>query len=258
MNLGWTVRQLDGGAVAQLSAALGVRPVTARCLAARGIVDPAIARSYLAPRLAELRPPAGLAGLSRAVDRLCRAVCAGERIGCFGDYDVDGVTTAALITGFLRRLGAPVCARVARRDAGYGFGEADARHFAAEGCTLVLTGDCGTSDEDAIRVAAGAGIDVIVIDHHTVPAAHARPAGEAGEGAGHPAFALINPLRADSTFPFRGMASVGLSFYVMQRVRTRLRELGFFASRPEPDLRDWLDLVAIGTIADLVPLHGEN
>ena len=264
--------------MSHLTQALGVRPVTARCLAGRGIVDPTLARAYLAPRLAELRPPSGLAGLSRAVDRLCRAVCAGERIGCFGDYDVDGVTTAALVTGFLRQLGAPVAVRVARRDAGYGFGEADVRWFADKGCTLVITGDCGTSDEPAIRAARTQGIDVIVIDHHTVP----RPVsgepggGEAGRGDGaeghdsdnHPAFALINPFRSDSTFPFRGMASVGLAFYVMQRVRTRLRELGLFSSGGaagqagrtwrEPDLREWLDLVAVGTIADLVPLEGEN
>lgn len=250
-TLGWTIRQVDERAVSELATVLGKRPVTARVLAGRGIVDPALARAYLDPRLAELRPPSGLAGLSRAVDRICRAVCAGEQVGCFGDYDVDGVTTCALVTGFLRRLGVSAWPRVARREAGYGFGAADVDWFAGKGAGVVITGDCGTSDEAAIRAAAARGIDVIVIDHHTVPAA-----GE-GEGA-HPAFALINPLRADSTFPFRGMASVGLAFYVMQRVRTRLRELGYFASRPEPDLRDWLDLVALGTIADLVPLAGEN
>ncbi|HTE55283.1 MAG TPA: single-stranded-DNA-specific exonuclease RecJ [Kofleriaceae bacterium] len=259
-KLSWTIRDVHGGTVSALSAALGVRQVTARCLAGRGIVDPGLARSYLEPRLAELRPPAGLAGLSRAVDRLCRAVCAGERIGCFGDYDVDGVTTTALVAGFLRQLGASALARVARRDAGYGFGEADARWFADNGVSVVVTGDCGTSDVAAIRLAAGLGVDVIVIDHHTVPD---QAPGADGEVAPHPAFALINPLRNDSTFPFRGMASVGLAFYVMQRMRTRLRELGYFASagrgaRPEPDLREWLDVVAIGTIADLVPLSGEN
>jgi single-stranded-DNA-specific exonuclease len=253
-SLGWTIRQIDGGAVSELATALGVRSVTARALAGRGIVDPELARAYLQPKLAELRPPAGLAGLSRAVDRICRAVCAGEQVGCFGDYDVDGVTTAALVTGFLRRVGVTAWPRVARREAGYGFGGADVDWFAGRGATLVVTGDCGTSDETAIRAAAARGIDVIVIDHHTVPAGEARADGEGG----HPAFALINPLRADSTFPFRGMASVGLAFYVMQKVKTRLRELGFFSARPEPDLRDWLDLVALGTIADLVPLAGEN
>ncbi|HEU5056178.1 MAG TPA: single-stranded-DNA-specific exonuclease RecJ [Kofleriaceae bacterium] len=243
--------------MSQLAAVLGKRTVTARVLAGRGIVDPALARAYLEPKLAELRPPAGLAGLSRAVDRICRAVCAGEQVGCFGDYDVDGVTTAALVTGFLRRVGVTAWPRVARREAGYGFGAGDVEWFAGRGATLVVTGDCGTSDEAAIRAAAARGIDVIVIDHHTVPPAASLRDGPGG-GEGHPAFALINPLRADSTFPFRGMASVGLAFYVMQRVKTRLRELGFFSSRPEPDLRDWLDLVALGTIADLVPLEGEN
>jgi single-stranded-DNA-specific exonuclease len=262
-TLGWTIRDVHGGTVSALSAALGVRQVTARCLAARGIVDPGLARSYLDPKLAELRPPAGLAGLSRAVDRLCRAVCAGERVGCFGDYDVDGVTTTALVTGFLRQLGVSAVARVARREAGYGFGEADARWFAEQGVSVIVTGDCGTSDVPAIQLAARLGVDVIVIDHHTVPE---EVRGADGEVAPHPAFALINPLRNDSTFPFRGMASVGLAFYVMQRMRTRLRELGYFRTgatgarggRPEPDLREWLDVVAIGTIADLVPLSGEN
>lgn len=248
--LSWTVRAADRTAVQQLAQSLGVRPVTAQCLASRGIVEAEGARTYLDPRLAHLRPPSGLAGLPRAVDRLCRAVCAGERIGCFGDYDVDGITTAALITGFLRALGASVVTRVAHRDAGYGFGDGAVDFFADRGCSLIITGDCGTSDEAAIRRAAGHTIDVVVIDHHTVP--------DAAKQGEHPAYALINPLRSDSTFPFTGMASVGLAFYVMQRVRTRLRELGFFGSRPQPDLRDWLDLVALGTLADLVPLSKEN
>jgi single-stranded-DNA-specific exonuclease len=116
-----------------------------------------------------------------------------------------------------------------------------------------VTGDCGTSDLDAIAAAAALGIEVIVVDHHTVPAAD-RP---------HPALSLVNPYRADSTFPFRGMASVGLAFYVAAAVRTELRERRYFdrgdrTGRPEPDVRDLLDLVALGTIADLVPLTGEN
>jgi single-stranded-DNA-specific exonuclease len=217
-------------------------------MAARGISDADEARSYLQPRLGQLRAPGGLAGLTSAVSRLTRAVQGGERIGVFGDYDVDGVTTAALITSYLRQLGASVVPRVARRDAGYGFGCADADFFAGSGCRLVITGDCGTSDIDAIERAAARGMDVIVVDHHTVPA----------RGSQHPALALINPFRGDSTFPFRAMASVGLSFYLMAALRTDLRAAGFFARRREPELRDLLDLVALGTVADLVPLQGEN
>src|SRR6201999_2914355 len=117
-------------------------------------------------------------------------------------------------------------------------------------CRLVVTGDCGTNDLDAIYAGAALGVEVIVVDHHTVPAA----------GTAHPAISLVNPYRADSTFPFRGMASVGLAFYVAAAVRTELRERRYFerSARPEPDVRELLDLVALGTTADLVPLASEN
>jgi single-stranded-DNA-specific exonuclease len=245
------VREVDDGVVRRLVAELRVRPVTASCLAARGVREPAAARAYLAPRLGELRRPEGLAGFAPAVERIARAIAEGERIGVFGDYDVDGVTTAALLGSFLGAVGGPPpMVRVARRDAGYGFGEPDAAAFAAAGCRLVITGDCGTSDLAAVAAARQAGVDVVVVDHHTVPAA----------GTAHPATALVNPLRHDSTFPFRGLASVGLAFYLVAAVRTRLDETGHFAARgvARPEVRELLDLVALGTIADLVPLRGEN
>jgi single-stranded-DNA-specific exonuclease len=246
----WTIREVDDDAVGRLAAGLGVSHITARCLAGRGIADAEAARSYLSPRLAQLRPPVGLAGLPVAVERLARAVIEGQRIGVFGDYDVDGVTTTALIAGFLRQLGASCVARVARRDAGYGFTSQEADFFAGAGCRVIVTGDCGTSDIDAIERAAQRGADVIVVDHHTVP--------PADPAVPHPALALINPLRADSTFPFRSMASVGLGFYLMAALRTELQQRGFFRQRPAPDVRDLLDLVALGTVSDLVPLRGEN
>ncbi|HTL39034.1 MAG TPA: single-stranded-DNA-specific exonuclease RecJ [Kofleriaceae bacterium] len=242
------VRSVDERLVERIAGALRVRPATARCLVARGVVEPQDAQGFIDPRLAALRPPAGLAGLSLAVSRIADAVIKGERIGVFGDYDVDGITTAALLTSFLRLAGAHVECAVARRDAGYGFTPSAANDFASRGCKLVVTGDCGTSDVDSIRIANAAGIDVIVVDHHTVPAA----------GVAHPALSLVNPFRADSTFPFRGMASVGLGFYVAASVRTELRDRGYFRARPEPDVRELLDLVALGTIADLVPLAAEN
>lgn len=250
MQTSWTVREVDAAAVGRLASGLGISHITARCLAGRGIADTETARSYLSPRLAQLRPPAGLAGLPVAVERLARAVLEGQRIGVFGDYDVDGVTTTALIAGFLRQLGASCVARVARREAGYGFTSQEADFFAGAGCRVIVTGDCGTSDIDAIERAAQRGVDVIVVDHHTVPPADPSLA--------HPALALINPLRADSTFPFRSMASVGLGFYLMAALRTELAQRGFFGQRPEPDVRDLLDLVALGTVSDLVPLRGEN
>jgi single-stranded-DNA-specific exonuclease len=244
------MRPVDEALVSKLAGALRVRAATARCLVGRGVIEPRAAQGFIDPRLAALRPPTGLAGMPRAVGRIADAVIAGARIGVFGDYDVDGVTTAALLTSFLRAAGATVEVAVARRDAGYGFTPAAAADFAARGCQLIVTGDCGTSDFEAIAAAAAHGIDVIVVDHHTVPSADTP----------HPALSLVNPYRADSTFPFRGMASVGLMFYVAAAVRTELRERRYFerSARPEPDVRELLDLVALGTIADLVPLASEN
>ena len=115
------VRNLDQSIVDRIAGALRVRPATARCLVARGVVEPRDAQGFIDPRLAALRPPSGLAGLSVAVERIANAVERGEPIGVFGDYDVDGITTAALLTSFLRTAGARVHAAVARREAGYGF-----------------------------------------------------------------------------------------------------------------------------------------
>lgn len=239
----------DQDLVSQLQVELGILNITARCLVARGICDHGGAKAFLDPRLSGLRSPIGLAGLADALPRLVQAAQAGETVGVFGDYDVDGVSTAALLSEAMAAFGAQVIARVANRQAGYGFSMQAATELALAGCTLIITGDCGTSDQDSIRAAAAGGADVIIIDHHTVPAAN-EP---------HPAFALINPFRADSTFPFRGMASVGLAFYVMGALRTELKKLGHFSPRrQEPDVCSWLDLVALGTVADLVPLSEEN
>jgi single-stranded-DNA-specific exonuclease len=243
------LRALDDTAVARLAARLRVRAITARCLLGRG-VDGDAAAAFLDPRLARLRTPEGdapMAGFATAADRVTRAVLRGERIAVFGDYDVDGVTTTALLTGFLRDAGAEVIARVARRDEGYGFGAAAADELIGAHPGLIITGDCGTSDVAAIARARAAGIDVVVVDHHTVP-----------ERGSHPAVALVNPHRGDSKFPFRGMASVGIAFYLAAAVRTRLVGQGYFKGRVTPDPRDLLDLVALGTIADLVPLADEN
>ena len=241
----WRVRPIDEAALARLCSELHLRPLTARVLIARGFTDPNTVARFLSPRLADLRPPDGIADLDRALDRLVPAVTTGETVGVFGDYDVDGITTAAVLTTAFRGFGANVKARVARRSSGYGLSPGDAAQFCDEGCTLVVTGDCGTSDSEAIQLCRGRGVDVIVIDHHHVP-----------EGPSS-ANALLNPHRPDDQFPFKGLASCGVAFYLAAALRTRLRALGFaVADRFEP--REVLDLVAMGTIADMVPLRDEN
>lgn len=243
----WTLREGDPSKIARLVRELGVREPTARVLCGRGVDEVDRAGAFLRPRLADMRNPDGIAGFPETIRRLREAVRTRQRIGVFGDYDVDGVTTTALLTGFLRGIGADVEARVASRDRGYGFGVEDALWFAALGCQVIVTCDCGTSDLPAILAARARGVDVIVIDHHQVP-----------DGKEHPALVLLNPHRPDSRYAFRGYASVGLGFLVAAGLRTSLREAGWFAERPLPDVRELLDLVALGTVADMAPLAEEN
>lgn len=224
---------------------LGTRGLTARILTARGYSNPEQAMRFLSPRLADLRPPDGMADLDRAIDRIVDAVRKAEKVAVFGDYDVDGLTTAAILVSMLRALGLDVVARMAKRASGYGFSPSDAAEFKARGCSLVLTGDCGTSDHEAIELCRKHGIDVIVIDHHHVPTGQTL------------AFALLNSHRQDDSFCFKGLASCGVAFYLAAAVRTRLRSQGH-PKAEALDPRSWLDLVALGTVADLVPLTHEN
>jgi single-stranded-DNA-specific exonuclease len=241
----WRVAQLPDHQVAELAAALRLRPLTARVLLARGLSNPEDVTRFLAPRLADLRPPVGIADLERAAERIELALASGHRIGIFGDYDVDGVTTAAVLSSALRQLGGDVVPRVASRFSGYGVAPAEIIRFVEDGCRLVITGDCGTSDHEALAVARDRGIDVIVIDHHQVPEGPCA------------AYALINPHRRDDQFAFKGLASCGVAFYLAAALRTRLRNRQHSAAMSF-DPRSLLDLVALGTIADLVPLTAEN
>jgi single-stranded-DNA-specific exonuclease len=225
-----------------LGQALGLSPLTAQLLLNRGVADAELGRRYLEPRLADLRKPDGMAGFDVALDRLDRALVGNEIVGVFGDFDVDGVTSCALLTTFLREAGGQVVPRVARRDAGYGFGTDDVRAFAEAGCKLIVTCDLGTSDHEAVAEAKSRGIDVIIVDHHQVPDREPE------------AHALINPHQPGCRFPFKGLASVGVAFYLAAALRTRLRA----RTERQPDPRPLLDLVAVGTVADMAPLTDEN
>lgn len=235
----WRLTQADEALAESLAARCKLRPTMARILVSRGFVTPEAIARFLGPRLGELRPPAGMADLELVLGRLATAIAEGQRIGVFGDYDVDGVTSAAVLAVGLRAFGAVVAPRVAARQSGYGLPPEVVDAFADEGCRLIVTGDCGTSDVAALERARSRGVDVVVIDHHQVPS---------GERL---ALGMINPHRPDDRFPFKGLASCGIAFYLMAALRSRL-------GAPRFDPRELLDLVAIGTIGDLVPLVDEN
>ena len=242
-----------------LAAALGLRPAVGRALWARGLRDAASAGRFLAPQLASLPDPFGLKGIEAAVARMQKALEGREAICVYGDYDVDGVTSTALLVSTLRRFAgcAPGPAAPARVDfyvphrlvEGYGLNHAAMETLAGRGVRLLVSADCGVTAVSEIDAAARLGLDVVVIDHHT--------SAQTSEGLPR-AVAILNPHQPGCTFPGRELAAVGVAFHLLLALRKRLREAGWFAQKAEPNLKAALDLVALGTIADVVPLTGPN
>jgi single-stranded-DNA-specific exonuclease len=244
----WIEARADGEGAARLASALGLHPLAARVLAARGHADPAAAEAFLAARLQDLPDPFTMKGMDAAVARLVRAVEEGERIACYGDYDVDGVTSTTLLAGFLRASGADVVTYVPHRLVeGYGLNVAAVEKLAAQGVRLLVTLDCGITSAPEVRAATALGLDAVVVDHHTVPVE--LPA----------AAAILNPHQPGCGYPSKDLAAVGVTFALVMALRKALRARGRFGERrPEPNLKDALDLVALGTVADVVPLVGAN
>ncbi len=225
--------------VLELARALSISPTLASWLVARGHCEAEPTKRFLSPRLAELTPPHAMLDRDAAAERLARAVQARERIAVFGDYDCDGITATAVLTELLRALDADVTPLVAERaGGGYGVSAAAVERILATRATLLVTCDCGSSDHASLSELGRRGVDVVVIDHHLVPE---EPL---------PALAFLNPQRPECGFPFKWLASCGLALSVGAAVRARLGRT--------IDLTGVLDLVAIGTIADVVPLVGDN
>jgi len=220
-----------------------------RMLAARGQSLEG-APGFLEPRLRDLlTDPSELKDMDRAAQRLADAIGRGERIAIFGDYDVDGATSAALLSRFLRGVGAeePLLYVPDRMREGYGPNAPAFHTLKSEGATLVITVDCGITAFTALEEAARIGIDVIIADHHV-----AEPSLPA-------AWAVVNPNRLDESSPHRNLAAVGVVYLLVIATNRELRRRGWFgAMRPEPDLLQWLDLVALGTVCDVVALTGLN
>ncbi len=230
----------------ELAAACGVPRAVARALVLREVDRPETLDRFLAPRLSGIRDPFLLPDMAPAVARIRAALDDGRRVVVFGDYDVDGVTATALLSRVLQALGGDVTPFIPNRlDEGYGLG-ADAldRCLADHAPHLIVTVDCGTNSVASVRRAAAQGVDVVITDHH-------EPAEEVA-----PAAAVVNPKLGDDA-EFRNLAGVGVAFKLAYALVKDLRDRG---GEPPPgfDLRDSLDLVALGTIADMVPLTGEN
>ncbi|MCP4717104.1 MAG: single-stranded-DNA-specific exonuclease RecJ [Deltaproteobacteria bacterium] len=243
----WALQEQKPEQCAIIARALNMSPLVAQLLINRGIDTPEQAELFLAARLQDLHSPFLMKNMDTAVARVLEALNKKEKICVYGDYDVDGITASASMYLFLRELAADaVCYIPDRLTEGYGLNPEAIKRIASQGVRLIITVDCGISDYAEVAFAREKGIDVIVTDHHEVPDTIA------------PAHAVINPKQADCPFPFKGLAGVGVAFNLIMAIRKTLRDRDVWSEGQEPNLKRYLDLVAMGTIADIVPMVDEN
>jgi len=235
----WELKACDDVAADGLAAALGVAPVVARLLCQRGLTEPAAASRFLDPRLEHLHDPWALADMDVAVERILGAIGRRERIAIHGDYDVDGITSTVILRRALELLGADVIHFIPERlKDGYGLQPAAVERLQALGVALIVSVDCGIRGAEAGRRARDLGVDLIITDHH-------EPDIELP-----PALAIINPKRHDCAYPDKYLAGVGVALKLVQAL---CRKSGRDAWLP-----GFIKIAAIGTLADVVPLVGEN
>ncbi len=247
----WHLRQdVDPHKVRALQEALGIHALTAHMLVLRGLESPELANTFLEPSLRDLPHPNRMKGMDRACHRIIQAIERKEHIVIYGDYDVDGVSSTSLLFLFLQELG------VSRQylhfyiphrlEHGYGLQPACFPDIVKMGCQLMITVDCGISSRTEIDELNTMGIDVIVIDHHLPP--EQLP----------DAYTILNPKQPACSYPDKNLAAVGVAYQLVIGLRASLRDVGYFNQRQEPNLLRYLDIVALGTIADIVPLQGVN
>lgn len=243
----WQQREADDKQISEIIQQVGESDLIARLLVSRGVAAQEAA-TFLDPKVREVMPdPDHLKDMTVAVRRLVQAIQSKEKIVIFGDYDVDGATSTAVFHRFLTQVGATVDFYIPNRlSEGYGPNVPALLKLREEGACVVITVDCGTTAFEPLEAAAKAGLDVIVIDHHM------------GEARLPKAVAVVNPNRADETSPCGALAAVGLSFLTVVSLNRALREAGWYEDRPAPDLLSLLDLVALGTVCDVVSLKGLN
>ena len=235
----WQPAATDQAAAERLARALGLEPVIARLLVQRGLADPDEASRFLRPSLDHLHDPARLTGLDAAVTRLERAFATGERIVVHGDYDVDGISSTVILRRAMEMLGGNVGHFIPDRlKDGYGLQPSTIDRLHAEGASLLVSVDCGIRGHEAALRARELGLDLIITDHHE-------------PGADLPvAVAVINPKRHDCTYPDKHLAGVGVALKLVQALCSRAGKTAWLPA--------FVKIAALGTLADVVPLVGEN
>jgi single-stranded-DNA-specific exonuclease len=248
MKKKWEILKPDTDRVKQLSIRLDCHPVTAAVLINRNLTSAEEASNFLNTSLNQMRPPFALKDMDAAANRIYRAIMEKEKILIFGDYDVDGICATAVLFEFLRGVSAHVTTYIPHRiKEGYSLQPHHIKNYALpQQIHLIITADCGSGSATALAAAARAGIDVVVTDHH-----------EISENI-PPAAAVLNPKRFDCSAGMETLAGVGVAFALVIALRKQLRDQNFWKDRPQPNLKNLCDLVALGTIGDMVPLIAEN
>ena len=248
MKAHWQRNEPDQDLVDRLIRKLNYHPATAAVLVNRHISTPDQARDFLNVALDNLRSPFALKDVDKAVNRIHKAILDGEKILIFGDYDVDGITSVVILLNFLRLTGADVSYYIPHRiNEGYSIQPMHiSRYIRPNQFDLIITADCGSGSHQAVEAANRFGIDMVITDHHNI--SRDIP----------PALAVINPKRHDCRAGLQNLAGVGVAFFLLICLRARLRETGFWETGKEPNLKNYCDLIALGTVADMVPLVEEN
>ena len=242
----WQIKD-DPYSASSLARKLGVSKLLASLLMHRNITSTDSAQSFLFPKLGVLRDPFLLKDMDSATELIKSFIDKKQKITIYGDYDADGITATSLLYDFFSHLKIPISFYIPHRlKEGYSLNETAVREIAEDGTDLIITVDCGINSFSEITLAHKLRMEVIVTDHHQPPSGF------------KPLCPTINPLRPDCPFPFKELSGVGLAFYLAIAIRSKLRDTGFFQDTGEPDLRVYLGLVSIGTIADIVPLIEEN
>ena len=249
-NFDWQIIEQDLKDVLSFTQKLGISDILARVLISRGIKDVSMAEDFLYPKIRKLMPnPFLLKDMKKAANRIADAIIRKEKMLIYADYDVDGATSSAVLKRFFRVLGVEAEVYIpCRFKEGYGPNLDAFKRLIKNGNKLIITVDCGTVAFEPIKYAQDNGTDVIVIDHHLA------------QGELPSAYAIVNPNRIDENFQYKEIAAVAVVFFVVTAIRSILREKGYFKDNPieEPDIVKYLDLVALGTVCDVMPLTGIN
>jgi single-stranded-DNA-specific exonuclease len=243
----WKTKKPSQDITDNISELLQCHPLTAKLLVNRSVSSISEIKSFFSQDLKLITAPDKIKDIDKASKRILKALLENEKILIFGDYDADGVTSASIVYLFLSKFTKNISYFIPDRGKdGYGFSIRHADMIRKNHINLIITVDCGSSDHEAINASKKAGIDTIVTDHHKIPDIPAN------------AHSVVNPHRKDCNSGLTHLAGVGVAFYLLIQLRKIMREYGFFKKKQEPKLNELLPLVAIGTIADVVPLVKEN